>query len=617
MKSLRPVSRETLSSYLSRLAASKGVKTPDFAYDLAGAFKRFVAIDPEVVKTLGTWAGLTEDDLDEMLSWTGAPMGNIRLRFRDEPVISRALRNPVVEGCPACLREDAEGGPQEPLARMAMRGDWQLREVSTCLRHSKLLVPLWKEDNPQQRFDIQGQLSKILDRIMSGKLDGGDVAPSDFDRWLDDRLSGAGDPSWLAAYGTAATASFCRMFGQGLISSAGKEDPIKGRQQAAAAGFAAIKVGPDRLKADLIASSARASSAADPVREAHRRLFYALETHLKDEPSFDVFRDILRDAVLDIWPVAAGEAVLGVTLTERRLHSVASAGVETGVDPKRLRPLLIEAGALAADDPRPHARATFDAKEFAQLLMDIPRLESSKEICVRFGMTSTELAALEQGGIIHPRTTVTGARQRWLPSDGEALLQELKRHSERDPGAEAGKGWVPIQRAQSQSGVSVGDILIGIRSGAIPLRQTNPAAGYHGFHVPIAKVLAYADQLPGREHLLGEMSLAEFGRSIGIRDMDLLMALVETGNLQARALVHPVTRRPQMRVDDHAMSAFKNRFLTLSMIQSEFDLSPNSARILLRGAGIAAYTSAGQTFDRLFLRAQVEQQLMRKSQLRN
>lgn len=195
MPFLNPVPREILPSYLSRLAASKGVRTPAFAYDLAGAFKWFLQGDSEVVKMLGNWARLSDHDLQEMLSWTGTPVGKIRLQFRGEPVISRALNNPVVEGCPTCLREDAQDNHGEPLVRMAMRGDWQMREVSICLRHCRLLVSLWTETGPLQRFDVQDQLSNILDRIMSGELDGDSVIPSNFDQWLDDRLSGASDPT--------------------------------------------------------------------------------------------------------------------------------------------------------------------------------------------------------------------------------------------------------------------------------------------------------------------------------------------------------------------------------------------------------------------------------------
>ena len=410
MLMLRPVPRETLPSYLSRLAASKGVQTPEFSYDLAGAFKRFLRCDPDVVRMLKNWARLSDRDMDEMLSWTGTPLSNLRLQFRGESVISRALRNTVVEGCPDCLREDAEDDPAEPLTQMAMRGDWQMREVTVCLRHNRMLVPLWTENTPLKRFDVQDQLSRILDRIMSGDLDGDRLIPSDFDRWLDDRLSGRNDPTWLAPHGTAASAAFCRRFGQGLVPGADVGNPIRRRHEAAAAGFAVTSRAPDTIMNSLVAASPGASTVSDPVRQAHGQFFFALESHLQTDRSFDIFRNVLREAVLDIWPVAAGAHVLGAALPERRLHSVASASFETGVDAERLRPLLIEAGALSPDDPRPDARATFDAKRFAPLLADIPRLVTAKDMCARFGMTALELATLEQAGVIRPLTAVAGAR---------------------------------------------------------------------------------------------------------------------------------------------------------------------------------------------------------------
>lgn len=52
MTQLRPADRETLPSYLSRLAASKGVATPEFTYDLKGSFNRFLICDPEMIEAL-------------------------------------------------------------------------------------------------------------------------------------------------------------------------------------------------------------------------------------------------------------------------------------------------------------------------------------------------------------------------------------------------------------------------------------------------------------------------------------------------------------------------------------------------------------------------------------
>lgn len=390
------------------------------------------------------------------------------------------------------------------------------------------------------------------------------------------------------------------------MPGAGAENSIRWRHAATAAGFAILEHGPDAIKTSLVASSVGASTVADPVRQAHGKLFYALDSHLQDDPSFDIFRCILREAVLDIWAVAAGELVLGAALTEHRLHSVVSASVETGVKATRLRPMLVEAGALSPEDPKPNARATFDARTFAPLLADIPFLVTTKDMCARFGMSSVELTALQQGGAIRPRTALAGARQRWLPADGQALLKELKRHAGLTTATDAEKGWAPIQAAQARTGVRVVDIVTGIRQERIALRHIEPSAGYGGFQVSVSDVFAYGEHLQGRERLSCELSLAGFGRSIGIREIDRLMALVDAGDLTVRSVIHPITRRPQLRIDESAMGAFRRRFLTLGMIQSEFGLARLSARTLLCNADVAAYSAQGRSFDRLFLRTEAE-----------
>lgn len=411
MTQLRPADRETLPSYLSRLAASKGVATPEFAYDLKGGFSRFLICDPEMMETLSVWAQLSPYETEELLSWTGVRAGNVRLDYRGDTVISRALRNPIVRGCPACLREDAAQESSEPTSAMIMRGDWQLREVSTCLHHHMLLVPLWTEDRPERRFDMQFQLRLILDQIMSGQIDGADIEPSGFDLWLDDRLSGRPDQTWLVPHSTSATAAFCRMFGAGLIPA--EADLIAHQHAACAAGFDIVKHGPDAIKSKLIQLSFEGEGVGDGVRQVYHRMFTTLGRHLNEESAFDVFRDILREAVLDLWPLAAGESVFGHVIPERRIHSVVTAANELSVNPDRLRPLLVEAGAIAADDHRPHARVTFDARRFAPLLASISTLVLGGEMRKMLGATQGEMTALEHAGILIPRTSLNTARLRW------------------------------------------------------------------------------------------------------------------------------------------------------------------------------------------------------------
>lgn len=604
MTQLRPADRETLPSYLSRLAASKGVATSEFAYDLKGSFNRFLICDPEMIEALSVWARLAPHDTGELLSWTGVRVGNVRLDYRGDTVISRALRNPIVRGCPACLREDAARVPSEPTSAMVMRGDWQLREVSICLRHHMFLVPLWTENRPVRRFDMQFQLRLILDQIMSGQIDGAHVEPSSFDLWLDDRLSGRPDQTWLAPHSTSAAAAFCRMFGAGLIPA--EADPIAHQHAACAAGFDIVRHGPDAIKAKLIQLSFEGDGVGDGVRQVYHRMFTTLGRHLNEEPAFNVFRDILREAVLDLWPLAAGEIVLGHVIPERRIHSVVTAANELSVNPDRLRPLLVEAGAIAADDHRPHARVTFDTRRFASLLESISALVPDGVLRRALGATKGEMTALEHAGILTPRTALTTARLRWNPKDAEALIDELNSHASRSD-SEGAEDWVSIQIAQARTGVSIARIFAGLRAGHLRLRQQSPSAGYHGFQVSIAGVITM-DQSSSAETGRAA-SLSEFGRGIGMRDAAQLLALVESGDLAAVSIIHPVTRRRMWTVSESSIAAFRARFLNLTMIEQEFGLQRNVSRSILNGAAVQPYLAGKGNVGTLYLRSEVEDAL--------
>jgi hypothetical protein len=74
------------------------------------------------------------------------------------------------------------------------------------------------------------------------------------------------------------------------------------------------------------------------------------ERYLND-PAFDPFRHLMRDCIIDHWPIATGEIVLGEVLPERKYHSLTSAAREAGVGEKVLEHFLVEAGALSDGEP--------------------------------------------------------------------------------------------------------------------------------------------------------------------------------------------------------------------------------------------------------------------------
>jgi hypothetical protein len=101
------VPRETVPSFLSRFAAMRRTSVVEFAQNMGFSFRRLLDGDPEALDSLAHWAGLTSAGIEVLESWSGEPIGDARMRLRDEVFISRALRNPTLRGCPVCLREDA------------------------------------------------------------------------------------------------------------------------------------------------------------------------------------------------------------------------------------------------------------------------------------------------------------------------------------------------------------------------------------------------------------------------------------------------------------------------------------------------------------------------------
>src|SRR5690606_27680965 len=97
---LRPTlgPRETILSFLSRLAEVNGTGAKDFAVDMAISYKRLLNLEEEPLDALGDCAALDSAAMEALISWTGRRIGDVRMKFRGEVVVSRSIRNPTMRG---------------------------------------------------------------------------------------------------------------------------------------------------------------------------------------------------------------------------------------------------------------------------------------------------------------------------------------------------------------------------------------------------------------------------------------------------------------------------------------------------------------------------------------
>jgi len=86
------------------MAAMNRVGVADFCFDMGFSMKRMINLESEAVGRIAQLGGLDAEAHANLLSWTGERSGDVRMDFRNETFVSRALKNPKVRGCPICLR---------------------------------------------------------------------------------------------------------------------------------------------------------------------------------------------------------------------------------------------------------------------------------------------------------------------------------------------------------------------------------------------------------------------------------------------------------------------------------------------------------------------------------
>jgi hypothetical protein len=174
----------------------------------------------------------------------------------------------------------------------------------------------------------------------------------------------------------------------------------------------------------------------------------------------------------------AGEALIGEAVVERRLHSVATAAQEAGVGVEVIEQFLIEAGAIWEQDDRPASRRIFEARPYAELLAEIPTLVGPRAMHEAMGATKTELAALEEEGLLVPRTRVAKVKKHWRIPDGLALVADLSVGA--TPVAEDDREWETLLLARKRTQVSLADLVAAIREGLLEVGQRAGAARQSG-----------------------------------------------------------------------------------------------------------------------------------------
>ncbi len=570
------------------------------------SLKKIVSLEKGALQALARCGGLSDTQISELCSWTGYSIGDVQMKFRGETFVSRALRNPIVRGCPSCLREDIEASTKSPLTRMYLRGHWGLREVRICLSHHRPLVPLWEFARPVERFDLQSRFGDIVSDIAQRRFNHLQVDPSSFEHWLDGRLANGSDETWLANHSLYASSTFCRLLGAQMLGFKNISDlkDEEAYRSAQAEGFNAAKHGEEAIREVLFGLSVRADGNQDEPQKAFGQLYTDLgRAHLlKDE--FQPFRKILRDCIIDVWPVAKGDTVLGYVQPERRLHSVVTAAKEANVGPKLMQELLIDCGAISDSADSPNSRKTFSAGLYEKFLEEIPKLVGPAEMCAAMNMTRSEFRSLVDSGILKPFIGNPKIKAPWRLHDGVQLVEELEELSV--PVGSFGDRWEGVSQSKNRTRLSVETIIAAIRDRSIRLGKCHDLRGYAAFRVSKFEI----DELRKSISALNSTDLitaAAFGRSVGMRDQGWFESLAAAGYASGTRILSQSGDKLYVSLED--VESFHEKFFTPATMERKFGRYRRTLLKNLEVENVKPFSPKGKNFGRLYLRKDVERVL--------
>lgn len=365
---------ETPLSFATRLANFhlRSTVVP-FLHDIGVRPDALLGCEVDAVERLAAVAGVDSAALHRNST---RRIGKRRYDLRGHVLSAEFFSCPDTVFCPACLKEDDMGATDVGMARRGRLG-WTLRPVRTCPRHGLALIYRQKERWDDKYHELARRVPEegdALDRLIDGVQQ---RLPSPLQVYVTARLDGAAGPSWLDSQSLEQAVRAAEMLGM-LIELGPSAKPAdlgpKDWDRAGRAGYAVTSAGEGAIRDALHVVQAEFRGRGG--KPGRRKIFGATyewlsSTKNRKEPG-DIMR-IMREHIFATMEVAPGEAILGGTLAERRLHSVESLATESGLNSRTLRNVLAASGLIPVED-KVSDHHVFDAEAGRKVAASVRRL---------------------------------------------------------------------------------------------------------------------------------------------------------------------------------------------------------------------------------------------------
>jgi hypothetical protein len=282
-------------------------------------------------------------------------------------------------------------------------------------------------------------------------------------------------------------------------------------------------------------------------------------------------------------PLGPEDKLFGRPITQRRLHSVRTASLETGLHPTRLRKILAATDHLPGDHSnRTDHELTFDAVTTADILRRFSTALTHLELCTYLNAHRVQTKQLVDGGYIRPIVDGPDEEIGWrcyAREDVDAFLQELAWGSisidQAPPGA------FPISEAAKRACCRTTEIVDLILSRR--LKWVGRLSWAHGYNAILVQVSEIRAQVRGQE--LEGYTLTEVYKCLRV-SAQVVNALVDKGILRTSIQRHPVNRSPTRIIAAQEFKHFRRTYVTLFEAAGNLGLHHMTLKKALADLGI-------------------------------
>ncbi|TXH38856.1 MAG: hypothetical protein E6Q98_01250 [Rhodospirillaceae bacterium] len=575
--------RETAPSYVARLAAINRCSPAHICRDMEVTLRSVAKGKESSLLQITRMTGISFEALKRHSLVRDGELFHLHGQVLTRP----ALRRARTFACPICVKEDVGDEQHLREARTFCRDIWILDAIRTCLLHGVFLVEIYPQAEGAMIYDFAtAVLMSTPWNIEPTPIPG---APSPFEQYLIDRLDGVRrNLPWLDGFPWYAAARLCEMLG--AVSLEGprvRTEVFSFRQwydagvegyRFASRGAEGIRELLGRLREDFMKTRADWG-----LRSVYGRLYEWLAYEDKD-PAFDPLREVFRQHAISTMPFGEGEIIFEMPVDRRIIHSVHTAHKATGLHPKRLRKLLIQAGLVSEQDlTLSNDRILFDADRAVTAIQAITGSMKLTEVGKYFNIPRAQLGVLFEAGFLKPFVpagTANIGSHAFSRDHVDQFRDSLFAEAVPTPAPTTDQLNIPM--AAKKANCSAAEVVNLILEGKLAWKGIDPAeTGYLSLLVDLIEI----KQLVRRDDH-GGIKLRDTETRLRVSSR-VLKGLIAGGHLPAHTVINPVNRCPQSVVMENDLAAFEATYISLTDIASQQKKHAVTVRRELGAAGVS------------------------------